>query len=138
MTYLCFQLYRDFHHEGWNEYDLEKLPRNELRFLCYLMGIAHSGTKADLIVRLLTLRLVRKDLSKFGSDHDALLAVVAEFKRSRLRWMCQQANLWKSGNKIQLASVLLSWRNRCRQQGLKFLEEWRAAASKAQQLALKL
>jgi len=129
MTALCHNLYHDFQHQGWNEDDLETLPRKELRFLCRIMGVPDYGTKAVIIVRLLSLRIVRMELSGFQCDgfasdtSGAVLLVASTFKRERLRWMCEQANLWKSGNKVQLASVLLSWRNKCRLSGQKFLAE---------------
>lgn len=119
MTHLCSQLYQDFDHQQWTQYDLETLPLVELEFLCRLMGIAHSGTKEKRIVRILSTRIVRKDLSKFQDDPDA---VVASFSRDRLRWMCEQNHLWKSGNKRALAVCLLNWRNRCRAEGSKYLQ----------------
>lgn len=118
MTHLCSKLYRDFNHEGWNEFDLEELPLRELQFLCRMLGLPHSGTRAVVIVRLLSCRIVRLELSKFPDDVEP---VVESFTRSRLHWMCCQAKLWKSGNKRGLARVLLMWRNECRDKGQKFL-----------------
>jgi hypothetical protein len=120
MTFLCRKLYKDFHHQGWNEDDLAKLPAKELVFLCHMAGVAHSGTRAEIIVRLLSLRLVRLELSPFKDEASEVANV---FKRDRLRWMCVQANLWKSGSKIQLAAVLLKWRNQCRLDGQKYFQE---------------
>ena len=129
MTALCHNLYHDFNHQGWNEDDLWTLPGNDLRFLCRIMGVPSYGTKPVMIVRLLSLRIVRMELSQFQCDgfsretSGAVALVAGSFKRERLKWMCEQANLWKSGNKIQLACVLLSWRNKCRLEGQKFLAE---------------
>jgi hypothetical protein len=119
MTDLCSQLYRDPNHQGWNDYDLDKLPARELEFLSRMMGIPHSGTKERRIVRLLSCRIVRKELSPFQDDPDAVVQV---FKLERLKWMCKQAQLWRSGPKRSLATVLLNWRNRCRHEGAKYLE----------------
>jgi hypothetical protein len=139
MTDLCHRLYHDFDHEGWNEYDLAILPGEELVFLCRVMGIPDYGNKQTRIVRLLSLRICRKELAKFGSDYTALQEVVASFKKSRLHWMATQACLWKSGTKIQLAQVLLNWRNKCRHDGQKYLAECDAFARQVgQQLALPL
>jgi hypothetical protein len=117
MTDLCTHLYQNFDDQRWNEYDLATLPASELRFLCLMAGFPKSGTKEVMIVRLLSCRIVRLELSKFGDDP---FEVAAAFKRSRLRWMCEQANLWKSGNKVQLSRVLLMWRNKCRLEGQKY------------------
>jgi hypothetical protein len=119
MTLLCSELWKDFNHQGWNEYDLSTLPAADLVFLCRVAGIAHTGAREKLIVRLLSCRIVRFELSKFADDPHA---VAAAFNRDRLRWMCIQANLWKSGSKPQLAVVLLNWRNRCRMEGQKHLD----------------
>lgn len=119
MTELCTHLYRNFDHEGWNDYDLQKLTLAELEFLARVMGVAFSGTKEKRIVRLLSCRIVRKELSRFKDNPSE---VAQAFKRERLKWMCVQGNLWRSGNKIQLATVLLNWRNRCRHDGSRYLE----------------
>lgn len=134
MTKLCQDLYHDYHHEGWNEFDLSTLPAKELQFLCLMGGLPYTGTKEKVVVRLLSCRICRLELSKFGDDpHE----VAAAFKRDRLRWMCQQANLWKSGSKVQLAVVLLNWRNRCRHEGQKFYRECvEAGKGRAHQLEL--
>lgn len=120
MTRLCHELYRNFDHSGWNEDDLATLPGKELVFLAKNLGLAHSGTKEKLIVRILSCRIVRARLAPFTDDPSP---VAEKFKRESLRWMCEQANLWKSGNKIQLAAVLLRWRNQCRKAGQKYLQE---------------
>lgn len=136
MTKLCSDLYRDPNHEGWNDYDLATLPKRELVFLCRIMGIPTYGNAETITIRLLTCRIVRKELSPFGDDP---AAVVPVFKRSRLHWMCQQAKLWKSGNKYSLSVVLLRWRNECRHKGQAFLNECiEATKASDQQLTLKL
>jgi hypothetical protein len=134
MTDLCSQLYRDPNHEGWNDFDLSKLPSRELEFLSRIMGIAHSGTKEKRIVRLLSCRIVRKELSRFADDPGE---VEPAFKRERLKWMCQQAGLWRSGNKRALATVLLNWRNRCRLEGQIYLQAC-INETKAQPIQLNL
>lgn len=139
MTHLCCNLYHDFAHEGWNERDLTTLSGTELVFLCRVLGIPDYGNNETRITRLLAILICRQELSKFGSDYAALLEVVAAFKKPRLHWMAAQACLWKSGTKIQLAQVLLNWRNKCRHDGQKYLEECEAfSRSKGQQLVLPL
>ena len=125
MTDLCTQLYRNFDHQGWNDYDMQKLFLGELEFLARIMGIPFSGTREKRITRLLSNRIVRKELAPFKDNPQD---VVDAFDRRRLHWMCVQTNLWKSGNKYALATVLLNWRNRCRHEGSQYLQECIAAS----------
>lgn len=120
MTALCTALYQDINHPSWHEYELEKLPARELEFLCRMFGCAKSGNKYKVALRLMMIRRARFDLAKFTDDPHELAAA---FKRSRLRQICEIGNLWKSGNKTQLAAVILQWRNQCRLDGQRFLQE---------------
>ena len=86
------------------------------------MGAPHSGTKSELIIRLLSLRIVRMELRSYTADFAGAQAMAQAFKRERLRWMCEQSNLWKSGNKVALGGVLLKWREDCRRRGQEYLE----------------
>lgn len=139
MTDLCAKLYRDIDSESWHEFELEKLPGKELKFLCLLFACAHSGTKQKVAMRLMMIRRARIDLAKFTDDPKELAAA---FSRSRLRQICESANLWKSGNKTQLAACILMWRNRCRLEGQKFLMEcqevWAKAEKRPKQLSFWL
>jgi hypothetical protein len=138
MTAPCQQLYQDINHESWHEYDLETLPGKELVFLCKLFACAHSGTKQKVALRLMMIRRARIDLDKFTDDPAELAAA---FSRSRLRQICESANLWKSGNKLALSACILMWRNRCRLEGQKFLmecQEWSKANGRPKQLSFWL
>jgi hypothetical protein len=137
---LFLDLLHDPAHEGWNEYDLPTLKLSEIQFLCRCLGAPKSGTKMNVVVRLLAVRHVRTNLSKYAeADLDG---VVADFDKVALKWMAKEAGLWRSGNKRQLAAVLLMWRNRARVEGQKYLDEqfrlMDAALPKARQLRLPL
>jgi hypothetical protein len=60
------------------------------------------------------------------------------YRRESLRDMCKEAGVWRSGNKRQLAAVLLSWRNRCRRDGQKFFAELQALGKAQPKHQLKL
>ena len=111
----------------WNDYELPKLTMVELRTLAMLFGCPKSGNKEWLVSRLLAVRIVRMELAKFGSDYAAVEALAAELRKERLKWMAEQAGTWRSGNKLQLATCLMNWRNRCRVEGQKIMDELLAA-----------
>jgi hypothetical protein len=135
ITHLFKEL-RDVHSERWNEDDLAKLSTVELEVLAKLFACPSSGAKQALIVRILAHRHLRLKLGRFTDDPRPLADA---YRRESLRDMCREAGIWRSGNKRQLAAGLLSWRNRCRSSGQKFLAEVRTAAtSKPSQLELSL
>lgn len=130
---LFSKLVYNFDAEEWNEYDLPKLSLREIQVLCRLLGSPKSGSKEKVIARLLAVRQVRLKLSRFQDDPHA---IVPEFRKEALKHMAREAGLWRSGNKIQLATVLLNWRNKCRHDGQKFFEDISAElAKRPQQLA---
>lgn len=118
-THLFRTLLRDADSELWNEHELAKLPLVELQSLAELLACARSSRKAKLLTRILAIHNIRQRLSGFANDPQA---VAAAFDRRALRQMCRVAGLWRSGNKRQLAAVLLTWRNRCRYEGQRRLE----------------
>jgi hypothetical protein len=135
MTSALFSvLMTDPQSERWNQADLQKLSVAELQGLAKLFGAPTSGSKPELAERLLTYRKIRIRLSRYDNDAEAL---ANEHKREGLRQMCDTLNLWKSGSKIQLAAVLLNWRNRARHEGQQFMAQLRAEAkSRPVQLSL--
>jgi len=117
-------------HEGWNEWDIPKLKLKEIQFLCQALGAPKSGTKEKISIRLLAVRQVRLKISKYPATDDGVYALVADYPKEALKWMAKEAGLWRSGNKKQLAVVLLNWRTRVRVEGQKFLDQAFAAAAK--------
>lgn len=126
----------NFDSDLWNEYDVAKLRMIELQTLAMLVGAPKSGRKDDVVVRVLAVRCVREKLSKFGND---AAEVLPHFRKEALKHMARECGLWRSGNKLQLAAVLLTWRNRVRAEGEKLLGELIATSRSAatqQQLAI--
>lgn len=125
------ELLWNFDHEGWNEWDIPKLKLKEIQFLCQALGAPKSGTKEKISVRLLAVRQVRMKVSKYDHSEEGVAALVGDYPKEALKWMAKEAGLWRSGNKKQLAVVLLNWRNKVRSDGRKFLDQAFAAAAKA-------
>ena len=133
------ELIWNFDHEGWNEWDIPKLKLKEIQFLCCALGAPKSGTKEKISIRLLAVRQVRLKISKYPATEDGIAAMVADFPKEPLKWMAKESGLWRSGNKKQLAVVLLNWRTRSRAEGQKFLDQaFAAAATAPRQLSFDL
>ncbi|MEA3211679.1 MAG: hypothetical protein QOE70_4736 [Chthoniobacter sp.] len=123
----------------WNEYELAKLTLNELQSLAILFACAKTGTKEELVTKVLAIRLIRIRVAPYESSRDGARELTTKFDGRALRQMCKEANLWRSGNKIQLAIGLINWRDRCRREGQKALAAaQQSAASKPRQLTLQL
>ncbi len=116
-------LLHDFDHEGWNEWDVPKLKLAEIQFLCRALGAPKSGTKEKISIRLLAVRQVRMKISKYPATDEGVYALVADYPKEALKWMAKEAGLWRSGNKKQLAIVLLNWRIKVRADGQKFVDQ---------------
>lgn len=115
------ELVYNFDHEGWNEYDLPKLKFAEIQFLCRMLGAPKSGVKENVIVRLLAVRQVRMKISKYSLE--GIDQFISDYPKDALKWMAKEAGLWRSGNKRQLAVVLLNWREKARREGQRFFDE---------------
>jgi hypothetical protein len=125
------ELLHNFDHEGWNEWDIPKLKLKEIQFLCCALGAPKSGTKEKISIRLLAIRQVRLKISKYPATDEGVAAMVADFPKEPLKWMAKESGQWRSGNKKQLAIVLLNWRERVRVSGRKFLDQAFAAVAQA-------
>jgi hypothetical protein len=131
--YLLSELIHDFDSESWTESALAKLSLQELHVLAKLLSCPSCGVKHSVIVRLLAHRQLRFKLAPFTDDP---VPLSNSYRRDSLRDMCKEAGIWRSGNKRQLAAGLLTWRNRCRLNGQKFLAEMQAhAAARPHQLS---
>ncbi|MEI6494385.1 MAG: hypothetical protein WCO94_17700, partial [Verrucomicrobiota bacterium] len=93
----------------------------EIQFLCQALGAPKSGTKEKISVRLLAVRQVRMKISKYPATEEGIAALIADFQKEPLKWMAKEAGQWRSGNKKQLGVVLLTWREKVRTSGRKFL-----------------
>lgn len=123
--------------EQWNEDMLAHFTTKHLQALALMWGAPKSGTKATVIVRILATRQTRLKIARYKSDATATHELSSAYLKCDLKQMCREAGLWRSGNKVQLAATLLSWRNRCRINGAHILERIkREVAGSPRQLTL--
>jgi len=118
---------------------LEPCTLDELEALCRLMGVAHSGTKAVRIARLLDMAALRIELAEWGEyrvddfmeshkeAHKIAEEVTARYKRKELIAMAKRAKTFYSIPKHGIVIGLLQWRERCRMQGQRFNDEIKQA-----------
>lgn len=137
--HLLAELTFNFDSERWNEWDLALLTSEELEALAMLLNCPRTGPKERLIVKLLATRQLRFKLTTFPCTLEGARLLAGQKRREDLKAMAAEAGTWKSGNKVQLAASLISWRDRCRAAGTRFFEEQkRLAESKGVQLQLTL
>ncbi|HSI11758.1 MAG TPA: hypothetical protein VK961_06920 [Chthoniobacter sp.] len=123
---LFIKLVFNFDAEEWNEFELAKLRTWELSILSQLLGGPKSLERTEFVTRILCTREVRFKIARYASDRAAAEQLAADHRKEALKWMAKQMKLWRSGSKIQLAITLIQWRDRCRMEGQKRLEELRA------------
>ena len=99
------------------------LKNVELDVVSTLMGIPRHGTKKKKIDRIIDLWDLRHTLTEYGPSLEGAQELANFYRRVELHDMARRAKIWKSGNKIGLAVVLLNWRDRCRRKGKEFLTE---------------
>ncbi|MDA8155585.1 MAG: hypothetical protein M0Z52_03895 [Actinomycetota bacterium] len=102
--------------------NLKGRSASELRALCYLMVLPHSGTKSKITERILAAWYVRTAIKNFSNRKE----LVEAFKSVELKNMCKAVKVYAGSTKLAKAAALLNWRNECRSKGLKRLEEARA------------
>ncbi|NEQ29655.1 MAG: hypothetical protein F6K04_01440 [Leptolyngbya sp. SIO4C5] len=122
---------------------LEPLTKKELQALADLLGFPRSGRKAaiaDRIMQLISISLVIRHYDPDTSTEatsETVNRLAAARSKSVLKQWATTCNLWASGNKYQLASVLIGWRRQCKATGQR---NWNAAIadlkSKPRQLSL--
>ncbi len=102
---------------------LSLLGTRDLRGLCILLGISKSGTKKQMVERLIACHAVRVKLSDYNTEGEAAHNSVAEMKKlysaKDLRAMCKTVKCFLGQNKAQACLALLGWRNGCRYKGHK-------------------
>lgn len=120
--------------QDWNNALLEECSGDELKALLLLMGVAHSGTKATKIARLLETAALRIELAAWGEHgshaeaHKIADDVIARYNRIELRTMAKRAKVFCSLPKRGIVISLLQWRDRCRRKGQNFNKEIRRVA----------
>ena len=103
----------------------------ELKAIAGLLHCPKYGTKEQLIVKILALRSLRFKLATFPSTLDGARQLASEKRKEDIKAMASEAGTWKSGNKVQLAVALISWRDYCRHQGSVFFAEQKRLAEQS-------
>lgn len=119
----------------WTDEQLMACTQDELTALCKLLGVAHSGTKAKQIARMLDMVALRTELATWpevdSSDQQMAWTAAGEiskrYSRPQLVKLAQRADLYYSVPKAAIVIALLNWRATCRQRGQQFDAELRAA-----------
>ena len=91
----------------------------ELQALCLVLVIPYTGTKEKLITRILDVWNIRTKLKSYNLPED----IVANFKMKELKAMCKTVRKYSGWNKRSMAKVLLNWRNYCRLEGQRRVDE---------------
>ena len=103
--------------------NLNGLKSIELDVVSTLMGIPRYGTKEKKIARIIDLWDLRHTLTGYEPSLEGAQELANLYRRVELHDMARRAKVWRSGNKIGIAVVLLNWRDRCRRKGKGFLTE---------------
>ncbi len=109
------------------EAELDKLTMEYLKSLAVSMGFPTTGNKETLIAKILDLKKLRDELKGYGEDYQVL---VDKYGKPELKAMVARTKGWKSGNKMQLAQVLLNWRDRTMHKGKQEIRKALEAAGK--------
>ena len=114
----------------WSRESLLPCSVTELDILAKLLGIPAGSTKQDRVTKLLNAAEVRVLLAPYGEDKDDRTipaALASAFKAKELHDLCVRIHGWIAPNKFGRAIVLLNWRNKCRHDGQRYLDELKAA-----------
>lgn len=112
-----------------------KLTTKEFDALNESMGFPISGTKQERIDRFMKLYEIRDRIKDYAATYEGARALSHVYKRADLYQMAKDMKGWKSGNKLQLAASLLSWRDRTRYNGIgRIISSFEASGRKAPQV----
>ena len=130
----------------WKKERLILLPVKELASLCQLVGISHTGTKQDLVERLVDKTQLQRCIRHYWTtlDEDVttsqihLLANV--YPGRELKAMCRRAGCYAGSTKYAMAGSLIKWDRACIRQGRESYRQARkiALAEPARQLILNI
>lgn len=117
MRYLVGQLLTS--KEGFNKKNLSQLSLAEIQAFCLLFNTSKSGTKKEVIKRLLKVYAVRVVVARTDEPEE----LKSKFKRRVLVKLCTMAGVWKGGNKFSLSAGLINWRNNSRRKAERLLDD---------------
>jgi hypothetical protein len=93
----------------WRDEQLKHLGQRELQSLCLVMGVAKTGTKSKIVMRLKAIASVRLILRRYTQSNVQQLA--DDFKGKELRALCKKVGVSiAGGTKYFMAASLISWK----------------------------
>lgn len=114
----------------WTRELLESMSHKQVELLAKLLGTWYSGTKQSIVTNLLEHGALREKLTDYDwpdGDHEAEVREVqrlaAAYKGHELRLLCKVARVYAPGTKYGMAASLLGWRNLCRSNGQRVIEQ---------------
>jgi hypothetical protein len=119
---------------AWARPDLDCLTNAELAWISRLLGIPFSGTKSQRVERILDALELRVILAACTNDPEPLAAT---YRLKELQAFAKRAGTYRWLNKRGVAAGLLTWRNQCRRDGQRALDELWALDRQAAQLRMR-
>ncbi|MBW4638584.1 MAG: SAP domain-containing protein [Gloeocapsa sp. UFS-A4-WI-NPMV-4B04] len=131
--------------EEWTRERLILLPVVELSDLCQLAGIRHSGTKQELIERLVDQTEVQRIVRPYWTTMETEVTtsqvqlLANAYKGRELKAMCRRAGCFPPPSKYGMAASLIGWSRACIRRGREVYYRAKEAAlnSPTRQLLLK-
>jgi len=144
-TFLFRDLIRKTTQE-WTTERLSLLPVKELASLCQLVGISHTGTKQELINRLVDQTELQCCIRHYWTTLDAdvttsqIQALANAYLGRELKAMCKRAGCYAGSTKYGMAASLIGWERACIRRGREAYHQAKeqAASRPTRQLMLKI
>lgn len=121
---------------------LEPCTGDELEAMCRLLAVAHSGTKAQRMERILAACAVRAEMESWGeydspaTAHALADEIIPRYRRKELVALAKQAGAYAGLDKRGLVIGLLQWRAEARRTGSAWWQNLRARS--VRQLSLPI
>ena len=122
VTFLCRELIRK-PTEEWTREGLNLLPVVELSDLCQLAGIPHSGTKQELVERLVDQTEVQRIIRPYWTTMETEVTtsqvqlLANAYKGKELKAICRRAGCFPPPSKYGMAASLIGWSRACIRRG---------------------
>lgn len=131
--------------EEWTRERLNLLPVIELSDLCQLAGIRHSGTKQELVERLVDQTELQRIIRPYWTTMETEVTTTQvqllanAYKGRELKAMCRRAGCFPPPSKYGMAASLIGWSRACIRRGREVYHRAKEAAlnSPTRQLLLK-
>lgn len=145
VTFLFHELIRKPTQE-WTTERLILLPVKELASLCQLVGLHHTGTKQEVVERLVAQTQLQRCIRHYWTTLDEDVAtsqihlLTNVYPGRELKAMCCTAGCYAGSTKYAMAGSLIKWDRACIRQGRESYRQARkiALAEPIRQLMLNI